>query len=217
MADVTVKVLVPATSYALVSLDEAKVYLGISPADTAGDAQLQMLIDMNSDVISEICNRVFAKEKVRETWRCVGAICCPDGATRIFLTRWPVLEADIESVETPSGYPLLSSEYEIEEASGKLTIWTPSVSEIVIVYSGGYDLPDDSPNPLKQAAGLLCRSSRTEAASEATSGVRMIAHKDSRVMFHPPAKASSTGTSTGGSAAQQQVKGLLQNYQRIWV
>ena len=69
MADVTVKVLEPAESYALLTLDELKVALGIAPADTSQDAQLQLMIDQYSDVIATMCKRVFAKEKVTETWR----------------------------------------------------------------------------------------------------------------------------------------------------
>jgi hypothetical protein len=215
MADIHVKVLTKALSYALVSLDEAKIMLGISAADTTNDAQLQMLIDMQSSTVAELCNRTFAYEKVRETWRCIGPVCCPDGACRVYLTHWPVVETDIESVESPSGSPV--TDYEIEEESGKLTLFSGCSSEIVITYSGGYVLPDDAPDSLKQATGLLVRSSRTEAAAESLSGVRMIAHKESRIMFHPPSKTTSSSSTSGGSAAQQQVKGLLSSYQRIWV
>jgi hypothetical protein len=216
MADITVKVLQQADSYALISLAEAKVYLGISSADTSGDEQLQMLIDMNSATVSELCNRVFAKEKVRETWRCIGPVCCPDGSCRIFLTHYPVKEDDIESIDSPLGSPVF--DYEIEEESGKLILFGGCDGEIVVTYTGGYDLPDGAPDSLKQATGLLVRSGRTEAASESLSGVRMIAHKESRIMFHPPSKSGGTSTSSSsGSAAQQQVKGLLMSFQRIWV
>lgn len=216
MADITVKVLTPADSVALVSLDEAKVYLGIAPADTSNDVQLQMLIDWNSATIAELCNRTFGYEEVRETWRCMAPICCPDGTCRVYLTHWPVLETDIQSVETGGAF-VDPVDYEIEEASGKLTLFNGCTGEIVITYSGGYVLPDEAPNPLKQALGLMVRSGRTEAAAEATSGVRMIAHKESRIMFHPPAKTTGTSSSGGVSAASQQVKGLLTSYIRIYV
>jgi hypothetical protein len=219
MADITVKILEPATSDALVSLDEAKVFLGISAADTSSDAQLQMAIDWNSSTIAELCNRpgtTFGYQKVRETWRCMAPICCPDGSCRIYLTAWPVLEVDIESVVT-GGYTLLPEDYELEEESGKLTLFGGCTDEIVVVYSGGFKLPEESPNALKQALGLLARSSRTEAAAEATSGVRMIAHKESRIMFHPPAKGTTSSSSGSTSGATQQVKGLLTNYIRIYV
>jgi hypothetical protein len=216
MADITVKVLTPADSHDLISLEEAKIYLGISAADTSSDEQLKLLISYNSATIAELCNRTFGYEKVRETWRCMAPIACPDGSSRLYLTHWPVLEDDIESVET-GGYTLLPEEYEIEEASGKLTLWNGNVDDIIVTYSGGYLLPDDAPDALKQASGLLVRSGRSEAAAEATSGVRMIAHKESRIMFHPPAKTGGTSSSGVSSTAANQVKGLLTSYIRIYV
>jgi len=216
MADITVKVLDPATSHDLISLEEAKIYLGISAADTSSDEQLKLLISYNSATIAELCNRTFGYERVRETWRCMARICCPDGSSRIFLTHWPVLEADIESV-TIGGYDLLPEEWELEEASGKLTIWSAVDADIVVIYSGGYDLPDEAPDALKQATGLLVRSGRSEAAAESVSGVRMIAHKESRIMFHPPSKSSGSSSSGVSSTAANQVKGLLTSYIRIYV
>jgi hypothetical protein len=218
MVDIVVKVLDPADNEALVSLAEAKVFLGISPADVSNDAQLQMLINMNSATIAEMCNRTFGRAKLRETWRCVGPVCCPNGMCRVYLTHWPVLEADIENVETPAGVLLDPSEYEVEEQSGKLLLFNGCSSEIVITYTGGFVLPDESPDALKQALGLLVRTGRTEAAAEATSGIRMIAHKDSRVMYHPPSKTSGSSSSTsGGSLATAQIKNLLIGYTRIFV
>jgi len=214
MSDVTVKILQPATSYALITLEDAKIYLGIAATDTSQDIQLQMLIDMNSDTIAQMCNRVFGKEKVRETWRCVGLVCCPDGSCRVFLTRFPVVEAEIESVESPAGTLIDPSGYEVEEASGKLTLLNGCSSEIVIVYSGGYLLPADSPPSLQQALGLLLRESRTQAAQEAVSGMRMIAHKEARVVFHSPTSGSSTTGQTGGTTARQAAQNLLSNYTR---
>jgi hypothetical protein len=217
MADVTVKVLTKADSYALLILDEAKLMMNIPSGDTSGDAYLQMLIDQNSDSIATLCNRTFAYEEVLETWRCIGPVCCPDGACRIYLTHYPVKEDEIISVETPKGYTLLPEDYEIEEASGKLTVWGGCTGEIVVRYFGGYDLPDDAPDALKQAATVAVQSSKTEAESSAVSGIRMIAHKESRVMYHNPAQASKS--SSGGTTGAQQaaIKSLLTHYIRIWV
>ena len=92
MADVTVNVITPADSYALMSLTELKTFLGVATSDPVSDAQWQMMIDTNSATISELCNRVFAKEEVEETWRDV------QNGQRIYLTHYPVVAADIESV-----------------------------------------------------------------------------------------------------------------------
>ena len=218
MVDVTVRVLEPADSYSFMTLEDAKIFLGISAEDTSQDAQLQMTIDMNSASIARMVNRVFGKEKVEETWRCVGPVCCPDGTCRVFLMRWPLKAADIESVESPRGNLLDPASYEVEEESGKLTLLNGCSSEIVIVYTGGYDLPEEAPLELQQATGILTRESRTQAAQEAVSGIRMIAHKEARVMFHSPAQSSST-TRTGGagSAATRAVEDLLTHFTRYWI
>ena len=88
---------------------------------------------------------------------------------------------------------------------------------VVITYTGGYDLPEDAPPSLKQAAGLMIRQGKTEAASAAVSGVRMIAHKESRIMFHPPSGRGSgqTSSSSVGSSALSAVDKLLDHYRRF--
>ena len=96
MAVVVVKVLTEADSYALLSLDEVKILLDVATDDTSSDAQMQMLIDQNSDTIAVMLNRVLGKEMVRETWTELGG-------NRIFVTRWPLLEEDIVSIEAQMG------------------------------------------------------------------------------------------------------------------
>ncbi|MHC2396483.1 hypothetical protein ACVMGC_001027 [Bradyrhizobium barranii subsp. barranii] len=53
MADITVKVLEPAESYDLATLNELKVMLGIDPANTTDDAMLQLWISQYSDCLRE--------------------------------------------------------------------------------------------------------------------------------------------------------------------
>ena len=65
MADRTIKILTPADSFALLSLDELKVMLGIGAADVSSDPQLRQMIDWYSAYVSEVTNRVFARERVR--------------------------------------------------------------------------------------------------------------------------------------------------------
>jgi hypothetical protein len=207
MADVTVKILTPATSFALMTLDEAKTMLGITTSTAASDEQLQMLIDANSSTVSTLCNRVFAKEEVRETWRCLGS-------RRVYLTHWPVKETDIESVTTNGADRL---DYELEEGSGKLSIFTDRSEPIVVTYTGGFALPDEAPDALKQACSLMVAMSKAEAAAVALTGVRMIAHKESRVMFHTPTTGSGGGSGGGISGVSKTVDALLGHYIRHWV
>jgi hypothetical protein len=206
MADVSVKVLTPATSIAFMTLAEAKLALGIT--DATGDPQLQWLIDVQSATVAELCNRTFAKEKVRETWRWLSP-------PRVFLTHWPVKEADIESV-TVNGATLGAGDYELEEQSGKLLLFAGDAGPIVVIYTGGFLLPDEAPLPLKQATGLMLSVSRSEQQATALTGIRMIAHKEKRIMFHPPS-ATSAGSGGGtASGARSTVSTLLSHYTRLW-
>jgi hypothetical protein len=214
MADVTVKILQAASSYAFMTLEEAKTFLGIPAVDTSGDAQLQMLIDQQSAWLATEANRQFAYEHVRETWRWID---CPPQSPRIYLTHWPVKEDDIESVESPEGNVLDPSLYEIEEESGKITILDGMCdSPTVITYWGGYLLPIEAPAALKQALGIALRSARTEAAQAAVAGIRSLSHKEARVMFFDPNARGGSGATGGGLTTQQMssVKSLLSHYMR---
>jgi len=127
MADVTIKIIEPADDFDLMTLDELKVSLGIT--DATQDQALEDQIDRYSDVVSVMCNRVFARETVRETWRCFQSDC---PGTRLFLSHWPVKEEDIAAVEAPGGTVLDPAAYELEERSGKLTIFNNTESEVIV-------------------------------------------------------------------------------------
>ena len=151
---------------------------------------------------------MFAKEKVKETWRCLGS-------RRVYLTHWPVKEADIQSVTTNGNERI---DYELEEGSGKLSIFTDRDEPIIVTYTGGYVCPDEVPDALKQACALIVSTSKAEQAAAALTGVKMIAHKEARVMFHTPTSGSSTGGTSGASSnTRQTVEGLLGHYIRHWI
>jgi hypothetical protein len=212
MADRTIKILEPATSFALLSLEELKIMLGIAAGDTTSDPQLQQMIDWYSAYVSQVTNTVFAREKVRETWRDIND-------RRLFLSHWPVKEDDIESVESPRGAILDPTTYELEEASGKLSIFAARSEPIVVIYTGGYNLPDEAPDDLKNAASLMVRQGRTEAQREATAGIKSISHKDQRVMFFDPNQAGGGSSSSGGSGVEniRAAHALLYQYSRLEV
>jgi hypothetical protein len=209
MADRTIKVLEPATEFGLMTLDELKLALGIPSNDTSTDAQLEQMIDWYSAHISQLTNRVFAREKVRETWRDIND-------RRLFLSHWPVTEADIETVESPRGTLYPATDWELEEASGKLSLFGTRAEPIVVTYTGGYELPDDAPDDLKSAAVLLVQHGRAQAQREAAAGIRSISHKDSRVMFFDP-NAVLTAQAKGGSGVDSTVQALLYHYSRLEV
>jgi hypothetical protein len=208
MADRTIKILTPADNFDFLTLEEAKTMLGITTYTPAEDAQLQMLISAASAVIARVCNRQFAYEEVEESWRDLAS-------RRVFLSHWPVNEADLESV-TVNGSAVDASGWDLEPASGKLSNYNGWSGEpIVVDYWGGYKLPDEAPLPLKQAAVLLVREQRMLMRQAQVAGMRQIAHKEQRVAFFDPNELLlKSGTS---SQAQQQIYYLLYHYIRIEV
>jgi hypothetical protein len=211
MVDTILKILTPATSYDLVTLAELKLMLGISMTDTSEDAQLQTYITQYSDIISTVCARVFAYEEVQETVRCLQP-------SRYYVSHWPLLETDIDSVETPSGTPIDSTMYEVEQDSGKIEFTGGNQSEPILVhYKGGYILPDDAPPALKSACIMCIREARTWALRQAVSGIRSISHKESRVMYFDVNAALGKKVTTPMDFVQSIVNSLLSAYMRYYV
>jgi hypothetical protein len=204
---VTVKVLDPADDIDFLSLREAKALLGLPATGTPeADAQLRFQIASASATIARLCNRMFAKTRVQETWR---------GNTHqdIYLRLWPVEDDDVETI---NGAPFDPAVHELENQTGKIRVGGIG-DPVRITYSGGYDLPDEAPDDLKHACLLLVRQSRTEAVRESVEGIRMIAHKESRVIFFDP--NASTAKTAGGqqSGLPLGVDDLLSHYIRDWV
>src|SRR5215475_13912021 len=95
MVDIILKTLEPADNFDLLTLEEAKLMLGVTETDE--DASIQLLITTYSDVVATLCNRVFAKETMRETVRCLQP-------NRYFVSHYPIAdESDVTSVECPRG------------------------------------------------------------------------------------------------------------------
>jgi gp6-like head-tail connector protein len=209
MADRIIKILTPAASYNLLTLDELKVMLGIDPTDTSQDAQLTQYIKSYSALIARSCNRVFARETVRETWRC-------NEQARIFLSHWPVAETDITSIESPRGTPIAIGDYEVEERSGKIEFFTSYADPVVVEYTGGYLLPDETPEDLKEALTLFVRNAQAMAHRMTTAGIRSISHKEARVMFFDPNVATKGQQGLLGSVQiNAATNTLLMHYTRL--
>jgi hypothetical protein len=226
MADITVRVIEEADSYDLMTLEEVKVMLGIAESDTSEDAMLQAWITSYSDVIATMCNRVFAKEKVEETWRGDTEPYDTDRG-RIFLTHFPVADDDVEVVYSPTAYPNPDDDtvpvevpyYELENRSGKMQFFQKWAAPIRVTYTGGYDLPGGTPPALKQALVLLIGAARMMQEREVTSGIRSISHRETRVQFFDvnAALAKQGGGGTPLGVAGETVKALLYHYIRFYV
>jgi hypothetical protein len=205
MADVTVKIITPAISFAFMTLAELKVALGSPVGTPSSDAQWQFLIEANSQTIAELCQRTFAREEVEESWREIIN-------NRIHLTHWPVKKADIQSVSS-NGVDQL--DWELEEASGKLQFFDQS-EPITVHYTGGYVLPEEAPVPLKHATVLMSANWKAQLQMVQVTGVRMLSHKDSRVMFHTPPTANTTGSAASATGLPPAVEAILSIYTRFW-
>jgi hypothetical protein len=215
MVDIIIKVLTPATSIDLLTLDEARLMIlnmpgGIPPTDE----QLQQLITEYSATVATLCNRTFGYQTVRETWRDFEPP-YNTASRRLFLSQWPVKEEEITSVEAPRGTVLDPSGYEIEEKPGKLELFNGGSDPIVVEYSGGYNLPDEAPDDLKLAVGLMIRQYRFQ--NVIASGVRSVAHKESRVQYFAPKDMVAVAPVTGGVSITNTIDNLLSHYRRIEV
>jgi hypothetical protein len=214
VADRVINVITEATNFDLISLDEFKVLVGIHPTDTSQDQVLQEYITQYSDVIATVCNRVFAYEEVSEIWRCVNHD-DTNTMTRLFLSHYPLDLSATLTVESPTGSPLDPSSYAIEKKSGKIELLGTYTEPITVTYSGGYNLPDESPPALKQAAALMVREGQALMNRLAVIGIRSISHKDSRVMYYDASQQGKGLTISGiiGGATNN----LLMHYVRLEV
>jgi hypothetical protein len=92
------RVVIPAATLDLVTLDQAKAMLGIAPADTTQDAQIAQHIAASSLAINHMCNRIFAVQTYRDQVR--GAYGCWGEP---FVTRqYPIV------VDSETGLPLVA-------------------------------------------------------------------------------------------------------------
>jgi hypothetical protein len=215
-ADVTIKVLEEPTSRDFLTLEEAKKRLGLPTSGSTPEADelLQIQISDASAIIARLCNRQFAKTTVAETWR-------GNDHDAIYLRLWPVWDEDMFGIGSGLGIwpspPLPPGSFDLENYSGKLR--APLSDPITITYAGGYLLPDECPNDLKNACVLIMRSSRSEAQRESVEGIRMIAHKESRVIFFDPntQKTATATAASGGYGYGPAVDSILPRYIRRWM
>jgi hypothetical protein len=216
MADVSIKVLEEPVSRAFLSLAEAKERLGL-PA-TGGtpeaDALLQIQIDDASAIIARLCSREFAKTTVTETWR-------GNSHDVVYLRLWPVKDADVFGIGSgapgiwPSP-PLAPGSFDLENHTGKLRVG--SADPVAITYAGGYLLPDEAPQDLKRVCELVMRTARGDAQRESVEGIKMIAHKESRVIFFDPNQGGTKAATVqaGSSGYGAAVDAILPLYIRRW-
>lgn len=209
MAQEIITVIKKADDLALLTLYEARLGLHLTTStDETVDDLLEMLIDWSSDEIALNCARTFGKETVTDN-----IVELISSRQRIYLSHYPIVSID-SIVE--NGTPLnVNQDYLVETDSGILTrINKEWMVPVMVSYTGGYELPNEAPKALKQAAILMTREAYF-ASIRGDASIKMLAHKESRVSYFDPNRMISGSMTSAGSPARKAVEAILQAYTRI--
>ncbi len=145
------EVLTPAATYNLTTVETAREELGLTDIS---DPTVLRWIASASDRISRYCNRVLALESVRETFLFRPG----ESARALRLSRFPVTAITSVVIDGSA-----TSDYAVDEKSGVLSRTASGVvgtwcgREIVITYSGGYELLGTLPRTIEDACLALLR------------------------------------------------------------
>lgn len=152
------EVLTAAATYNLTTLDTVRAELGLT--DISDDMVMRWIAGASAR-IAAYCNRVFALETVRESFEFRPG----ESANALRLSRTPV--AAITSVTVDGS---ATTDYKVDTKSGVLARTASGVvgtwfgREIIVTYSGGYELVGTLPWPVEDACLVMLRhraSSRT--------------------------------------------------------
>jgi hypothetical protein len=168
----------------LISLDDLKLVLGI--LDDSEDASLQAAITFQSRIIADYCNRRFGLAEVLETFTF--------DRYETMLTRQALTLSlyPIVTISEVSTMGATTNDYDIDPASGRLWFANYWANPISVIYSGGYDLPEQAPARLQQAVIQAVNEGRTIGSRDPS--IREVQHGDTRIgYFTPTLGTGSTG------------------------
>lgn len=198
------EIITAATDSRLISIEAARVAIGLADDDTSQDAALQALIDQASAAIVSFIGQPLARQTYRET------VWSRSASDSLMLSRFPV--ASIASVGV-DGADIDADGYRVDLATGIVHRRSPTrcgpfwpAGETVVEYAAGYELPGDLPADIQRAAILMLRQSHSAGGrdpllrSEDTDGV-----------------ASFTYFAAGSSAVPLEAQALLSPYQTVAV
>jgi hypothetical protein len=191
--------------YDLTTVDAVNAALDIT-GNTAADAITADQITQVSKIIGELCDRVFALLTVEENFRMLWC----DPVRAVNLRQFPVNE--LQSI-TQSGTPVDPFCYELDGEAGLL--WSINGhwhGELVVQYSGGYDLPDGAPALLAQACIETIRAQRSGATSRDPS-IRSTTHGDTTVTFSD----RFTALTSGNSVLPPNAHDMINQFKRLGV
>jgi hypothetical protein len=208
-----ITVTTPAKSQALLSVPEAMLGLNLSRStDMTLHDLVEMLILWSSDQIARLAGRVFGEETVKETFYDLDSN-YPDN---LLLARYPV--SSIESV-IDSGTTLEpETDFTLDAGAGKIRCLGGNfVGPVDVTYTGGFRLPTDAPQALKQATILIAREAYY-AATRGDATIRMVSHKEARIIYFDPNARSAAGAAAGGgggTAASRAAQDLIRRFIRF--
>jgi len=199
----------------LISLADLKLALGIT--DTSEDAELQAAITFQSQIIAEYCDRRFGLAQALETFTLD-----PGETVRrreaLVLSLYPVVAVSDVSISGTS-----TTDYNFDPASGRL--WLPAnqyiygawqfygfgPNPIAVTYSGGYDLPEQSPARLQRAIIEAVNQGRQSGNRDPS--IREVQHGDTRISYVSPSFAAGAS----GQHLTASVTDLIKPYQRYYI
>lgn len=186
----------------LISLDDLKLALGITGTDE--DQALQAMITFQSRIIAEYCDRRFGRAEAVETFTFDHGDYFPPRAA-LTLTLYPV--AEIFEVSSAGA---TAADYEFDPLTGRVWSdgWWPG--KVSIVYSGGYDLPEQAPARLQKAVIEAVYEGRTSGARDPS--IREVQHGDTRISYF----TSATSSASAGFLSAPVVD-LIRPYRRLRV
>jgi len=110
-------VVTPAESMALVSVDDAKVALGIEAGDTSQDDALAVQINAVSMAINNYCDRIFAVQTYRDQLRDA----CGSYGEPLVTRQYPIVVADeVSLLVSEGGSPLDPALIEVFAETGQI-------------------------------------------------------------------------------------------------
>jgi hypothetical protein len=155
----------------LISLADLKLALGIT--DSSDDAALQAAITFQSRIIAEYCDRRFGRAEALETFTFnPGEYMLTRQA--LTLSLYPV--AEILEISSAGA---TAADYQLDPASGR--VWGGWSGTVAVVYSGGYDLPEEAPARLQKAVIEAVREGQTSGTRDPS--IREVQHGDTRISY----------------------------------
>lgn len=195
-------------TYDLTTVAAVNAALGVE-GNTADDAETAAEITAVSVLLGERCDRVFALQTVVETF-----MLHEHWIHGLPLHHYPVTEVASVVVNNST---LAASDYKVDPPSGLLLRWGGNgcfgwpPGQIVVTYTGGYDLPEGAPASLARACIEMIEDARAGSADGrgGDTTIRDIQHGDKRMSFFQ------SSVSAADASLSASVADLIRPYRRV--